>query len=219
MSFFDRVFGRGKGRAGKGAAATGTGTGQANAGAVEVDLPSLMAAIEQELPLIADRELDPLLVRARLADRLRDAGVLPPLPAAVEELTDDFGVEDWRRLALLLGSAEEPSVRGSGEALFGAEAWRVAFVDVASDRGLLTVEVLRRGPLRVEELARAFVAALGARIQGETEEASRERLQRLDYTRLLNEANLAKMEAEQRAEYLKAIQQREAEARTRRGKW
>jgi hypothetical protein len=51
----------------------------------------------------------------------------------------------------------------------------------------------------MEEFARRFVQGLGASIRGESAAASREALERLDYGRLLAEADRAKKAAEERA--------------------
>jgi hypothetical protein len=72
---------------------------------------------------------------------------------------------------------------------------RGGFVEVAQGSPLLTLDLLKRAPLRLEELARRFVMGLGASIAGEALEVSRKALERLDYGRLLAEAERAKRDA------------------------
>jgi hypothetical protein len=73
--------------------------------------------------------------------------------------------------------------------------------------------------LRVEELARRLLAVLGASVVGESAEESKKTLHRLDYARLLAEAEQAKIAAAGRAEKLKKLQDEQEQRRARRGKW
>jgi hypothetical protein len=74
--------------------------------------------------------------------------------------------------------------------------------------------------LRVEELARAGLGALGIAIAGETAAQSAAALQRLDYERLLAQAEQARQAAESRLAQLKQAQDEDDKARNpRRGKW
>jgi hypothetical protein len=83
----------------------------------------------------------------------------------------------------------------------------------------LTLELLRQGPLRVEEFARHFLARLGAAVAGETPAQSRLRLQRLDYAQLLAEAERDKVSAAERMDYLRRLQEQQEQRLARRGKW
>jgi hypothetical protein len=83
----------------------------------------------------------------------------------------------------------------------------------------LTLGLLGQSGLRVEELGRRLLAALGACVRGETAQASRNRLERLDYERLLAEAERAKQAAASRLEELRELQDRQEQSRPRRGKW
>jgi len=93
-----------------------------------------------------------------------------------------------------------------------------AFTGLAEDTPLLTLEVLSQSEQRVEELARRFLAALRAGVTGESAEESKTRLHKLDYGRLLEEADKARTAAADRAERLRQRQERQERA-GRRGKW
>src|SRR5208283_4064709 len=108
-----------------------------------------------------------------------------------------------------------PGLLGNGGAVAQVKE---AFVGLALATPLLTMTLLRQSPLRVEEFARHFLARLGTAVSGETAAQSRERLERLDYGRLLAEAERAKVSAEERMEYLRQLQEDQAR-RARRGKW
>ena len=94
-----------------------------------------------------------------------------------------------------------------------------AFTRLTRDTALLTIEVLGQSDLRVEELTRRLIAELGATVAGESAEESRKKLHRLDYGRLLAEAEQAKLAATERTERLKQLQDEQEQSRTRRGKW
>jgi hypothetical protein len=196
-------------------------------------------------------EIDPDLVRARLADALRDAGAEPAPAAHVAGLFARLDEQGGRRLAVLVEALRSPSMAGavgslcllpSGTAVGVAGAARAAGAAGAGgapasggprgatalvERGLfglalatplLTLSLVRQSPLRLEELARRWIAALGARVEGETPEASAEQLARLDYERLLGEAEQARVAAEERANYLRKLQEAREKKRPR-GKW
>lgn len=81
----------------------------------------------------------------------------------------------------------------------------------------LTAEMIRANVFRQEEFLRRFAECLGARVQGESQKASKERLAQLDYrTTLLDykKADAArKAEADKRAKLLQEARDREAAAR------
>lgn len=89
-----------------------------------------------------------------------------------------------------LGDAMAPLFKGRIRS-----AVRRGLIEVAESSPLITLELLERAPLRLEELARRFVLGLGASVAGETLEASRAALARLDYNRLITEAERAKRAA------------------------
>lgn len=196
-----------------------------------IDLDALVEALSFQLYTVTAEAADPDVVRARIADVYRDIEVAPMDPLEFEAHAAGLDEAAWRRMALLAGAAEGDEALGEalGEAL-AAGAARAAsegaadqvkrgFIDLARDTPLLTMELLAASSLRVEELARRFIAAVGAAVEDETPEASQAALVRLDYGRLLAEAERAKMSAEQRMEYLRKLQEEHEAARPRRGKW
>ena len=159
------------------------------------------------------------LLRARLADHCRDAGRDPVAPDEFDALDNALDEEADRRLAVLVALLDAgPKLLTGLPGESTLPLVRRAFFEVARETPLLTADLLRQSPLRAEEFARRFALALGAPIQGESAEASRHRLERLDYGRLTAEAEKAKAAAEGRLEKLRQKQE-EQDRRTRRGKW
>jgi hypothetical protein len=205
MALVDRIFRRG------------------GAGPPEVDLPALQACLTAGVVWWVGRPPDPDLVRARLADGCRDAGLDPPTLEAVTAMVARLDDEGWQRLAVLTGALDVKDVRDALAVLTAAqppgELLEIAFVVLARSASLLTLELLRQSPLRVEELARRFLARLGAAVRGESKSESCERLKRLDYERLLAEAERAKTAAADRLQELQRRQDEQEQMRSRRGKW
>jgi hypothetical protein len=189
----------------------------------ELDVAVLEAHLAAAVARTAGRPAEPDLLRARFADGCRDAGLRPLLPHEFDRLTEGLDDEAWGRLALLVGTLDLAEVRAALAVPAAAKSLLdladVAFFRLARETTLLTAEVLRQGPLRVEELARRFVAALGATVRDETAQASAERLRRLDYGRLLAEAERARQAAADRVERLRRLQDEQEARRPRRGKW
>jgi hypothetical protein len=187
-----------------------------------VDLAGLLERLSGMVTRWAGRAPDPDLTRARLADGLRDAGLLPPTPDEVEILAQGLDGEGWRRLAVLAGALDQEDIRAALPELARSkppsELLALGFVGVAWTTPLLTLDLLARGPLRVEELARRLLAGLGLAVRGESERTARERLERLDYGRLLAEAERAREAAAGRMEHLHKLQD-EQERKRARGKW
>ncbi len=98
------------------------------------------------------------------------------------------------------------------------ERIRECFVMFAFGTELLTRELLWQSPLRLEEFVRKWLEVLGVGVAEETVEESRQRLERLDYGRLLAESERAKLEAEPRLAALRALQEQRARNAARRGK-
>lgn len=174
-------------------------------------------------PRMEDREIEPDLLRAQFADHCRDAELLPVDPQAFDHWTTDLNPECWRRLALAVSAFEDLPTRKTLATLAQireleeiVEAGLIAF---ARESELLTMAVLRQSELRSEELARKLARRLGVPIWGETEEESEHELDRLDYGRLLAEAERAKELAEDRMAYLRERQEEELRRRRPRGKW
>jgi hypothetical protein len=154
-----------------------------------------MDTLREVLAELDPATLDSDVVRAKLADVCRGLTIEPLDPLEVEQLAAGFDRGAWERMGVLVLAVERGAL---GEGLRRVLAGRVrsavrgGFIEVARSSPLLTLELLDRAPLRLEELARRFVLEIGASIAGETLEASRKALERLDYGRLLAEAERAK---------------------------
>jgi hypothetical protein len=192
-------------------------------GPPQVDLNGLQVRLTAGVAWWAGRPADPDLVRARLADGCRDAGGDPPTPEEFDARAAGLEDEAWNRLGALAFALDLQDVRASLAALVVArpvlELLDAGFIGVARQTPLLTLELLGRSALRVEELARRLVAGLGAAVRGESPRVSRERLDRLDYERLLAEAERAKQSAADRLAALQRLQDQQEQNRPRRGKW
>ncbi len=201
MSLTDRLFGR----------STGT----------KLDLAAVQTKLAEAVRASAEPDL--ALTRARLADHCRDAGLVPVLPEEFDSDARALDAEGQRRLGLLVALLELEPVRAAvAHAAAGSSVELIAttaFVGLAQGTNLLTLDVLSQSGQRVEELARRFAAALRASIAGETAEESKKRLHKLDYGRLLEEAEKAKAAATERAERLRQLQEQQEQRRGRRGKW
>jgi hypothetical protein len=188
-------------------------------GGVKLDLVVVQARLADAVRRVGDP--DPDLTRARLADGCRDAAVTPALPEEFDAAANGLDGEGWRRLAVLVSVLDLAPVRAALSQLpagrSGAEAV-AAFVGVARTTPLLTIEVLEQSELRAEELARRLLTELGAAVTGETADESKKKLHRLDYGRLLAEADQARQAAAERAERLKKLQDEQEMRRSRRGK-
>jgi hypothetical protein len=186
-------------------------------------LPAAVAAIQDAVQLLEHAEVEAALLRAQFADRCRDADIAPVEAVAFAAAVRELDAEGWRRLAALVSLWDQPelgplvaaSVRQRG----AGPAFALVLAVVRSKR-LLTMEVLRMSALRVEELTRAGLAALGIAIDGETTAQSAIALARLDYERLLAQAEQARKAAEARMQQLEKAQDDDDRARApRRGKW
>jgi hypothetical protein len=190
---------------------------------VEIELPGVQDRLAEAVPRLEGKEVEPDLMRAQLADHYRDLAVEPLLPSEFDALTAGMDDESWRRLALAIDALAVDEVRRALPKLLDGDGVRgqveAAFVGLARGTPLLTLELLRQSALRVEEFARHFVARLGASVLGETPAQSRARLERLDYTQLLAEAERAKVSAADRMAYLKKLQEKQEALLARRGKW
>jgi hypothetical protein len=208
MKLLDRIFGRGA-------------PAEPTAESPPLPLIVVTTVFGALLESNAGQAADPDVVRARLADTLRDLEVAPIDPDEFDALARGLDDDGWGRLWLATVCARgDLDVLGALVAARGVPAVvRDGFIGFAKSSPLLTMELLRQSSLRVEELARRWIAALGARVDGETPEVSRAALERLDYGRLLAEVDRAKMSAEERMAYLKKLQEEHDASRPRRGKW
>lgn len=187
-----------------------------------VALPPMLSWVVEDVPRWANANVEPELVRARLADRYRDARIGFIAPEAFDGLCAGLDPEAWRRLALAVSVLDFEAIRANLAGLLTGPAVvqvREAFVGFARSTPLLTLELLRQSPLRVEEFLRRWLTGMGATIADETPEQSRERLERLDYGRVLSEAEQAQGAAEARMEKLRKLQAEQLARRVRRGKF
>ncbi|MFP2923997.1 hypothetical protein ACLESO_02025 [Pyxidicoccus sp. 3LG] len=211
MSRFDKLFGR----------KSGPTTPPVDRPLLRLSV--LCEALAQRRPALERRDVEPGLLRARLADFHRDQGLEPVKPDFYLEQCETLDVDGRRRLALVTEVLAELSVG----AVVAAQARtqgvehqvREGFVGFAREAKLLTLELLGQSPLRLEELARRWVKALGAGFEGESAEESTQRLARLDYARLLEEAERAKQAAEGRQGKLKKLREEQDAQIAPRGKW
>jgi formiminoglutamate deiminase len=101
----------------------------------------------------------------RVADGCRDAGMTPVLPEEFDAAATGLDGDGLSRLAVLIAVLDLAPLRAALPQLpAGRSAAELvaAFAGLARDTPLLTIEVLGQSELRVEELARRLVAALGA---------------------------------------------------------
>jgi hypothetical protein len=169
--------------------------------------------------VLETREVEPSLVRARLADHYRDLELEPLPPGEFDRFVSGLGVEAWRRLALAVAVLDQPAVLAVLATLAGKvpldQQVQVGFVGLARDTDALHLSLIRQSDVRAEEFARHFAAHLGVAWRGETPEQSQNRLAQLDYKRLLAEVEKAKLSAEERMEYLRKKQEEAARQRPR----
>lgn len=184
----------------------------------ELALADLQTSFAAAVVRLAAWPLDRYLLRARFADGFRSAGVVPASPEEFDHLAQGFDDEGWRRFALAVTALDAEPVRRAVAAVT-PEARTAAFVGLAIQSPLLTLELLGQSPLRLEEFTRQFIARLGAGVQGESASESTKRLARLDYATVLGEAERARKAAEDRVERLRALQDERERARPRRGKF
>jgi type II secretory ATPase GspE/PulE/Tfp pilus assembly ATPase PilB-like protein len=189
---------------------------------VAVELRSLERCYQRHLMENGQQQIDIELVHARLADHYRDIELDFIAPKDFRALAEQLDEESQQRFALTVAGLENETLK---EALpkclkkDAAQQVRICFFAFAIDTDLLTIELLQQSPLRVEEFARQFLARLGAEIENETHAESQQRLMRLDYRRLLKDAEQAKASAEERMDYLRQLREEQESRLARRGKW
>jgi hypothetical protein len=186
----------------------------------EWKLPVVTQQLRELLPTLESADVERDLISARLADHYRDAGRDPGSHAEFVQLVRKFDPEAWRRMALVVGSLDHADIR-SVLTLSAQPVLRqieLGFVGVVKKTDALTLAILRQSEVRVEEFARHFAAQLGVNWHGETSEQSADRLQKIDYKRLLAEAEDAKKSAEERMAALRKKQEEELARRRPRGK-
>lgn len=189
-----------------------------------VDLDVLITSFGEQLDFWESQGESAVLLRARIADACRDAGIHPVSEARFLNTWNRLGVDHRQRFGLLSAALDLPEVASRtiqigavadpGEAVLG-------LLERLTDRlRFLTIAVLRDSDLRLEEFARHFCATWGLSIEGETTAASTARLHDIDFDRLMREADAARASAGDRLAYLRNLQEeQEKTRRPRRGKW
>ena len=186
------------------------------------DVTVLTSYIQSQAPQWEQRSVEAALVEARLGDRMRDE-LLSPLPSGqFAQLVSSLDANGWRRLALATGAFDLPVIRCVLPALAAIHVLPQhaygGLVRLAAGTDVLPLALLGQSEVRAEEFARHFAAHLCVAILGEKPELSQAILQRLDYRRLLAEAERARGSAEEQLEYLRKLQAAQDQGR-RRGKW
>jgi hypothetical protein len=187
---------------------------------IEWELGVATAQIRSLATALESREVEPQLIRARLADHYRDLEIEPMPPDLFDQLVQDLDVEAWRRMALAVGVLDHPQIRSAlvtGNTPVAIQV-RLGFVGLALDTDALTLSLLRQSDVRVEEFARQLAAHLDVAWRGESAQESRNRLEQLDYKRLLAEAERAKQQADKRMGYLRKQHEENMARRRSRGK-
>lgn len=194
------------------------------AGQPSVDLDLLIATFGRACGSWDSISVLGSLVRARLADHCRDAGVRPVSETAFESCWSSFDDEHQQRFAVLISACELDIVAelipihcaGADDALPVVEQIQ----KLTKQLELLPVELLLQSDIRLEEFSRHFCKGWGLDIEDESKTASAKRLNDIDFSRLLQEAEQARTSAQDRLEYLRELQQEEEKTRRpRRGKW
>jgi hypothetical protein len=192
MAILDRLFGRG------------------GSGAPSVDHGALVVRLTHGVAHWMGRSPEPELIRARLADGFRDSNLAPPTPEELDPQLTALDDEAWLRLGVMAFAFDLPDLRAALTTLATSRSplglLEGGFIHVARKTPLLKIELLGRSLVRAEELGRRMLSGLGAAVTGETPDESKERANRIDYERLLAEADRAKHAAQSRMEQLKKLQ-------------
>jgi len=161
------------------------------------------------------------LAIAVLADLFREARLAPPPDESWAPLLAR-GSQPANRPAQLAALARLIAISALRPASVAALAARPPKDPAAVFEGFLetiapvTAELVAENPFRREEVIRRWIEALGGTIAGEAPEASRRRLEQLDYRRTLAEYEKAERsrlaEAQKRAEALRKAAAEAAEA-------
>ncbi len=186
----------------------------------EWNLQTVTQRLTELAPALESKDIEILLVEARLADCYRDLNLEPVSPAQFAALVEGLDMESQRRLALAVGALDHTEIRPALALLttLPAKQVQLGFIWTARQTDALTVSLIRQSEVRTEEFARHLAYHLGVSWQGESAAQSKQRLQQIDYKRLLAEADEAKKQAEERMEYLRRMQEEDAARRRPRGK-
>jgi len=178
-----------------------------------------IAAIRRELDAAPPSAELPWAVGVAVAsDTFRLAGLVPP----VVKVWDGWR-RKWPRAEELLAelaralaatSLRVETVRSLEALRPVAKAALEEFFDASAP---LTAEMVRSNTFRQEEFLRHWIRTCGGAIEGETEQASRERLKQLDYREALAEYKKAeaarRSEAARRAQLLREARERAESAK------
>ncbi len=163
---------------------------------VPVPLEPFMATMVEVLgefdPSMADLDVG----RAKWADVCRDLSMDPLDPLEMDGFTTNFDRGAVQRLAFIVVALERLAIQREilTRLLDGRlrTATKGGIVEPAQSSRFVTLELLAQSPLRREELARRTILGFGASIRGEKLVESRAALERLDYSRLMDESNRAR---------------------------
>ncbi|MEK6237972.1 MAG: hypothetical protein N2C14_24940, partial [Planctomycetales bacterium] len=146
-------------------------------GPMIIHLPIMEPRIAASALRLENDQVEPLVIRARLADDFRDAQLLPANPKAFDDLTETFDADDWRRFATVVSAFDDAVTRNILPPLQEKHS-SVGVVrrlaKLAQDKRRHTMQALRQSELRVEEFARHAAAYLSVPIFGESVEESEE---------------------------------------------
>ena len=179
-----------------------------------------LAQLKQQLtaaPLVSPYAHD--LAVAIICDTFRLANVRPPARSAWETFPKRFVSALWQEQVTILAhvlvssSLREETVRTLKPNFEAVVALGRFFESVAP----LTAEMVHSNAFRQEEFLRKWIHAVGGRVQGESEQESRRRMEHLDYRRAMDDFARAeaarKAEAEKREKMLKEAAQNAPDAR------
>jgi hypothetical protein len=158
-------------------------------------------------------ECDRALLEAVLADHYRDMHIQPVRPDLFSQVTHSLDEGSWLRFAVVVGMLAHEELRGVIPALSQRmpvrEQIEKGMVKPSKDLQAVDLRLLTASLVRAEELARRVAKELGIEFQGETFQESVSRLNKIDYSRLLQNVEAARAAAEQQSdERLKARQRR-----------
>jgi hypothetical protein len=188
----------------------------------EVELQNLGTLLLDTLRHIDKGGVDLDLLRARIADFCRETGVQPVPPEEALKQLRTLDQEALRRLTAGVRGFEDRSARlafANKVKGYTGEQINSAMISFAQRHHLLTIELLVESPLRREEFLRHFISMIEGTVFGETLDQSNERLKRLDYAKLMAEAEKARVSAGDRAEYIRKLQEEQERRIGRRGKF
>lgn len=184
---------------------------------------SLGSSVSDNINEFQEIEPDKELIRAQLADFYRRGGLPPFNPEMCLELLSSLDKDSIKRLAILIDALiqEDENSLVIARLSRGDVGKQVndLFISFAKTHDVLSADILLQSSMRREEFVRHFIKQSGAKVEGESEKESEQRLYDLDYKRLLEEASKARNSAQDRVDYLKKLQEEQENKLGRRGKW